>query len=294
MPINPDAVGATSSPKPIRWTSTSSLLYALSVGAGVNDPTGFELEFTTENSADVVQKALPTMCVVLGSGFEPSEGDGEGDATSPLARLGTFDWTMLVHGEQRIELHQPLAVAGAGVSQSRIVAIHDKGKAAVVVLETEVVEPGSGDRLYTTSNSMFIRGEGGWGGDRGPSSSFTAPEREPDHVVSYPTRPDQALLYRLNGDRNPLHSDPSFATRAGFPKPILHGLCTYGFTGRALLHTLCASDPARVRSMAARFASPVFPGDTLDVRMWRDGDQVLFQTWVGDRLVVDAGVFEHS
>jgi len=292
VPINPQAVGATGSPSTFRWTSTTSLLYALSVGAGVSDPTGFELEFTTENSSGVTQKALPTMCVVLGSGFEATDREERG--TSPLAELGPFDLAMLVHGEQRIEMHKPLPVAGAAVSRSRIAAIYDKGKAAVVVLETDVTEQDTGDRLYSTSNSMFIRGEGGWGGDRGPSSSFTAPERDPDHVVSYPTRPDQALLYRLNGDRNPLHSDPSFATLAGFPTPILHGLCTYGFTGRALLHTLCGSDPDRVRSMAARFASPVFPGDTLDVKMWRDGDRALFQTWVGDRLVVDAGVFEHA
>jgi acyl dehydratase len=292
VPINPHAVGATGSPSTFHWTSTTSLLYALSVGAGVSDPTGFELEFTTENSSGVTQKALPTMGVVLGSGFEATDGEERG--TSPLAELGSFDLAMLVHGEQRIELHKPLPVSGAAVSRSRIAAIHDKGKAAVVVLETEVTEQDTGDRLYSTSNSMFIRGEGGWGGDRGPSSSFAAPERDPDHVVSYPTRPDQALLYRLNGDRNPLHSDPSFATLAGFPTPILHGLCTYGFTGRALLHTLCGSDPDRVRSMAARFASPVFPGDTLDVKMWRDGDRALFQTWVGDRLVVDAGVFEHA
>jgi acyl dehydratase len=292
VPINPHAVGATGSPSTFHWTSTTSLLYALSVGAGVSDPTGFELEFTTENSSGVPQKALPTMCVVLGSGFEATDGGERG--TSPLAELGSFDLAMLVHGEQRIELHKPLPVAGSAVSTSRIAAIHDKGKAAVVVLETEVTEQGTGDRLYSTSNSMFIRGEGGWGGDRGPSSTFTAPDRDPDHVVSSPTRPDQALLYRLNGDRNPLHSDPSFATLAGFPKPILHGLCTYGFTGRALLHTLCGSDPDRVRSMAARFASPVFPGETLDVKMWRDGDRALFQTWVGDRLVVDAGIFEHA
>jgi acyl dehydratase len=290
VPINPDAVGATGSPSTFHWTSTTSLLYALSVGAGVSDPTGFELEFTTENSSGITQKALPTMCVVLGSS---SEATGE-RGTSPLAELGSFDLAMLVHGEQRIELHKPLPVAGAAVSRSRIAAIHDKGKAAVVVLETEVTEQHTGDPLYSTSNPMFIRGEGGWGGDRGPSSSFTPPERDPDHVVSYPTRTDQALLYRLNGDRNPLHSDPTFATLAGFPTPILHGLCTYGFTGRALLHTLCRSDPDRVRSMAARFASPVFPGDTLDVTMWRDGDRALFQTWVGDRLVVDAGVFEHA
>ncbi|HEX7094430.1 MAG TPA: MaoC/PaaZ C-terminal domain-containing protein [Acidimicrobiales bacterium] len=287
MPINPDAVGATSAPTDISWDSDVSLLYALSVGAGATDPTGFELEFTTENSTGITQKALPTMCVVLGMRSQsPRSGDD-----SPLAKLGSFNPAMLVHGEQGFTLHRPLPVAGVGVSQTRITGIYDKGKAAVVVLESNVTDKETGEPLFTTTSSMFIRGEGGWGGDRGPSASFSVPDRAPDHVVTYATRPDQALLYRLNGDRNPLHSDPQFAALAGFPKPILHGLCTYGFTGRALLHAVCGSDPDRVRSMKGRFASPVMPGDTLDVKIWVDGDRALFQTFVGDRVVIDGGEF---
>ena len=141
--------------------------------------------------------------------------------------------------------------------------------------------------------SAFIRGEGGWGGDRGPSGPRNVPpERDPDHVVSYATRTDQALLYRLNGDRNPLHSDPKFAARAGFPKPILHGLCTYGFTGRALLQTLCGSDPSRFKSMDARFTSSVYPGDELTISMWVTGDgEAVFQTRrPGDAVVIDNGL----
>jgi acyl dehydratase len=279
MPLNPDAVGTTTEPSEATWTSKDSLLYALGVGAGAIDPTGFELEFTTENSDGITQKALPTMPVVIG---------GTGGA-GPMNAIGTFDWAMLVHGEQGITLHQPVPVAGTAMVTGKVAAMYDKGKAAVVVLESEAREPG-GDLLWTTTMSAFIRGEGGWGGDRGPSGPRNVPpDRAPDEVVSYTTRTDQALLYRLNGDRNPLHSDPTFAARAGFPKPILHGLCTYGFTGRALLHAVCGSDPARFKSIEGRFSHPVIPGDTLDVKIWVDGNEAIFQTWVGDNVVIDSG-----
>jgi len=138
--------------------------------------------------------------------------------------------------------------------------------------------------------SAFIRGEGGWGGDRGPSGPRNAPpERAPDHVVSYPTRGDQALLYRLNGDRNPLHADPWFAKMGGFDTPILHGLCTYGFTGRALLSAVCDNDTTRFKSMEGRFASPVLPGQQLDVSIWVDDAHAFFVTKVGDTVVLDSG-----
>jgi len=283
MPLNPEAVGMVTEPSEAKWTSKDSLLYALGVGAGATDPTRFELEFTTENSDGIEQKALPTMPVVLGGG-----------GAGPMDKIGTFDWAMLVHGEQGITLHKPVPVAGTAMVQGKIAAMYDKGKAAVVVMESEAREPG-GDLLWTTTMSAFIRGEGGWGGDRGPSGPRNVPpDRAPDTVVSYTTRTDQALLYRLNGDRNPLHSDPTFAARAGFPKPILHGLCTYGFTGRALLHGVCGSDPARFKSIEGRFSHPVMPGDTLDVRIWVDGNEAIFQTVAGENTVIDSGklVFE--
>jgi acyl dehydratase len=138
-------------------------------------------------------------------------------------------------------------------------------------------------------SSMFIRGEGGWGGERGPSGGVEFPDRAPDHVVTYATRPDQALLYRLNGDRNPLHSDPQFSALGGFDKPILHGLCTYGFTARGLLHTVCDSDPDAFGGMESRFASPVLPGETLDIHVWTTDDGALFRTFVGERCVIDGG-----
>lgn len=281
MPINPDAVGAEGEEAEFSWTSTDSLLYALGVGAGMIDPTGFELEFTTENSQGITQRALPTQVVVLG----PGGGMGPD--------FGSFDLAALVHGEQAIELHRPLPVEGTAKSKSRVAGIYDKGKAALVVLESLVTDL-DGNPMWTTRTSLFIRGEGGWGGDRGPSGPRNVPpDREPDQVVSYQTRPDQALLYRLNGDRNPLHSDPTFAQAAGFPKPILHGLCTYGFTGRALLHAVCGSDPDRFKAMEGRFSTPVMPGDQLDVHIWDEGDHAIFQTKVGDSVVIDSGRLDH-
>ena len=278
MPINPDAVGATSEPTERSWTPTDCLLYAVGVGAGSLDPTGFELEFTTENSDGIEQRVLPTFAVIAGQGG------------APLSRIGSFDRAMLVHGEQAIELHGPIPVEGTVRTTSTIAGIYDKGSGAVVVIESASVDARSAEPRFTTRTSMFIRGEGGFGGDRGPSGPRNVPpDREPDHVVTYTTRPDQALLYRLSGDRNPLHSDPTFAKRGGFDRPILHGLCTYGFTGRALLHTLCGSDPARFLAMEGRFSRPVLPGDTLVVSMWVDGQEAVFRTETqGGAVVLDS------
>ena len=279
MPINPDAAGSVGSPAEFSWTSKDSLLYAMGVGAGVSDPTGFELEFTTENSNDVTQRALPTQVVVMGGGSTPGFGD--------------FNPVHLLHAEQAITLHQPVPAAGTAVATGRVGPIYDKGKAALVYLETDVADV-DGNPIWNTRSGLFIGGEGGWGGDRGPATEWHLPDRDADHVVAYPTRPDQALLYRLNGDRNPLHSDPTFAAAAGFDKPILHGLCTYGFTGRALLHALCDSDPARFGSMGGRFKSPVVPGETLEIHAWEEDGQVMFQTRVGDRVVFDNGVMTRT
>jgi len=276
MPINPDAAGSVGEPTEISWTSKQSLLYALGVGAGVSDPTGFELEFTTENSDGVSQRALPTMGVVIGGGRTPE--------------FGSFNPVFLLHAEQEITCHREIPAEGNATATGKVGAIYDKGKAALVYLETEVV--GDDDQpLWSTRAGLFLGGEGGWGGDRGPSNDWAAPDRDPDHVISTATRADQALLYRLSGDRNPLHSDPAFAAAAGFDQPILHGLCTYGFTGRALLHATCGSDPARFGSMGGRFKSPVVPGEVLEIHAWEvDEETVLFQTRVGDRVVFDAGV----
>jgi acyl dehydratase len=275
MPLNPEAVGTATGPTEISWTSKDSLLCAVGVGAGTG-----ELAFTTENTNGVQQRAFPTMPVILGWGR------GE----SPMAKIGTFNPALLVHGQQAVTLHRELPVDGKAQATSRIAAMYDKGKAAVVVTETEASD--ADGPLFTTRSSAFIRGEGGWGGDRGPSGPVNVPpDRAPDHQVTYQTSPDQALVYRLSGDRNPLHSDPSFAAMGGFDRPILHGLCSYGFTGRALLHTLADGDPSRFHHIEARFASPVIPGEALTISMWRmeDGASV-FVTSVGDRAVIDQGL----
>jgi acyl dehydratase len=164
-----------------------------------------------------------------------------------------------------------------------------------VTTENVVTDAESGTRLVTSRGSTFIRGEGGFGGERSPSEPWEPPARAPDHEVRYRTRPDQALHYRLTGDRNPLHSDPAFAARGGFARPILHGLCTYGFTGRALLHALCDGDPDRFAAMSGRFSRPVLPGDELVVSIWRtagddSGNAALFRTATGDgTVVIDRG-----
>ena len=162
----------------------------------------------------------------------------------------------------------------------------------LVEFESTSTLKATGKPLLKTRTMLFCRGEGGWGGDRGPTDKLAFPDRAADHQVTYATRADQALTYRLSGDRNPLHSDPSFSAMGGFPTPILHGLCTWGFTGRALLHTLCDSDPGRFKSMNSRFSKPVIPGDELTVSMWVDGDTALFRTHNQDGdVVIDQGKF---
>jgi acyl dehydratase len=284
MPMNLDAVGAVSQPGKNSWTSKDALLYALGVGAGQTDPTGFELEFTTENSQNIEQRVLPTMPVIIAMGGGPG-----------LPSWGDFDFRMLLHGEQGVTVFGPIPPDGEIESVTKIVGMYDKGKAAVVRLETESKYADSGEPAFTTRFAAFIRGEGGFGENRGPEipDPPKMPETAPDHEVTYATRADQALLYRLNGDRNPLHSDPTIAKFAGFDKPILHGLCTYGFTGRALLHELCGSDVAKFKSMDVRFSKPVMPGDTLTVKMWDTGKgEAIFQTVNQDGVVViDGGRF---
>jgi acyl dehydratase len=292
MGLNPDAVGSTSEPSERSWDHRDALLYALGVGAGALDPTGFELDLTTENSVGVTQRVLPTFTTIVGQ------------AGGARASIGDFDPAMLVHGEQAIRLHGEIPTAGTVSIVTKVAGMYDKGSAGLVVLESESRHADSGELAFTNRSTLFIRGAGGFGGPRNPEgdeeSALAAeplPTREPDEVVSYATRADQALLYRLSGDRNPLHSDPTFAKRAGFDRPILHGLCTYGFTGRALLHTVCGSDPARFGAMRARFSKPTMPGDTLTISVWDIGDDAKgayrfrTETQRGE-TVIDAGLFQ--
>jgi acyl dehydratase len=277
--IDRHAVGARSNPVERSWTPHDCMLYALAVGAGHDPLDG--LEFTTENTGGTDLRVLPTMAVVLA----PIQSD-------VFSRAGRFDRTKLVHAGHSLAIHTTIPTAGSLRSATEIVGVFDKGSGAVIETRSTATSLESNEPLFEIGSTAFIRGAGGFGGDRGPSVPTNhPPDRGPDHVVTYATRPDQALLYRLTGDRNPMHSDPSFAARAGFDRPILHGLCTYGFTGRALLQALCAGEPSRFRGMEARFTSPVMPGEPLTVRMWIvAAGEAIFTTVVGDgRAALTAG-----
>ncbi len=294
MGLDHSVVGVPSEPQLRSWDSKDALLYAVGVGAGLGDPLT-ELEFTTENCEGIGQRVLPTYGVLI--------------AQARGARsLGDVNFAMLVHAEQSVELHRPLPVAGTVRTVSTVTGIYDKGSGALVVSENVAADVETGEPLVTTRSGVFIRGEGGFGGSRGPDEPpWQRPDRAPDHTVVMATRPEQALIYRLSGDRNPLHVDPKFAARGGFSQPILHGLCTYGVTGRALLHALCDGDPARFTSMYGRFTRPVLPGEPLTVSIWLDGDTgsarsqaaqsqvALFQTAKADgTVVIDRGRFAAS
>jgi acyl dehydratase len=281
MPLNHSLVGVPGEPQERSWTSTDALLYAIGVGAGLGDPLQ-ELQFTTENTAGVQQQVLPTFGVLLAQ-------------ARASGNLGDFDRAMLVHAEQSIELHKPLPVQGTLRSTAVVTGIYDKGSGALVETENHAVDAATGEPMVTSRGSTFIRGEGGFGGDRGTAQPWELPDRTADRTVTQQTRPEQALLYRLSGDRNPLHCDPAFAARGGFSRPILHGLCTYGITGRVLLHELCDSDPARFRSMSGRFSRPVLPGEALVVSIWTgENGTAQFQTAKQDgTVVIDRGVVEY-
>jgi acyl dehydratase len=284
MALNPEAVGATGDVRTISWGSKDALLYAVGIGAGQAD-----LPFTTENTKDTPQVVFPTFAVVAGSGTASP-------GASAMSQIGSFNFALLVHGSQAITLHRPIPVEAQATTQDRVVAMYDKGKAAVVVMENEVKSV-DGEPLWSTRSSVFIRGEGGWGGERGPSGAQNEPPADTpaDHEITLQTSPDQAFVYRLSGDRNPLHTDPSFAAIGGFDRPILHGLCSYGFTGRALLAALADNDVTRFHHIEGRFSSPVMPGDALTVRVWRTGDgTAVFTTSVGDRVVIDQGLARFS
>jgi acyl dehydratase len=278
MGLDHSLVGVPSEPHLRSWDSKDALLYAVGVGAGLGDPLQ-ELEFTTENCEGIEQQVLPTYAVLI--------------AQAPMSgSLGDFDRAMLVHAEQHFELHRPLPVAGTVRTTSTVTGIYDKGSGALVVTENVAVDAATGEPLVTSRSGVFIRGQGGFGGPRSTDPPWSLPDRAPAHQVVRETRPEQALLYRLSGDRNPLHVDPKFAARGGFSQPILHGLCTYGVTGRALLRVLCDGDPARFRSMSGRFTRPVLPGEPLTISIWREegSDTALFQTARADgEVVIDRG-----
>ncbi len=255
MPIDLSVVGKRLEPIRYTYTEKDVMLYALGVGAGIED-----LQFTYERDL----KVLPTFGVI--AAFPALFSLGSALQVNPM---------MVLHGEQRIELYGPIPTRGTLTTTPAVRAIYDKVKGALVIVEAETVD-GGGKLLFKNTFGTFARGEGGFGGERGPSGARNVPpDRQPDAVVEMPTLPQQALIYRLSGDMNPLHADPDFATMGGFDRPILHGLCTFGHVGRAVLRSFCNNDPARFKALEVRFAGVVFPGEIIVTEIWKSSPGAL-------------------
>lgn len=276
----PDILQQRTPARTFTYRDKDVMLYALGVGMGADPMDEKELPFVYEKALRVV----PTAATVLAAGARPVEG-----APAPQMpegwRPSQINFLMVVHGEQKVELHKPLPSAGTFTVEGRTVGVWDKGKdKGAVIVNESVWTDEKGEKVATLTGSTFARGDGGFGGpSEGQPEPHVVPTRKPDLSVDISTRPDQALLYRLNGDRNPLHSDPESARRSGFPRPILHGLCTYGITCRAVLQAITDFDPEQIYSHQARFSAPVFPGDTITVDLWRDGKDISFEARVKDR-----------
>jgi len=284
MPIfYPDILDQKTEPRTFTYGDKDVMLYALGVGMGADPMDENELPFVYEKSP----KVIPTAATVLASASgRPARGAGQVEQ-KPGHRPSQINFLMVVHGEQKVELHKPLPAFGTFTAQGRTVGAYDKGKekGAVIINETVWTDE-AGEKVATLTGSTFARGDGGFGGPtEGAPEPHQVPGRKADLTVDITTRPDQALLYRLNGDRNPLHSDPDIARRAGFPRPILHGLCTYGITCRAVLQAITGYDPDQILSHEARFSAPVFPGDTVSVDLWTDGKVISFEARVKAREV---------
>ena len=248
------------------------ILYALGVGAGVPCTDPSELEYTYEKNL----KVLPSFTTVANSGASG------GIFSVPGLE---FNRALMLHGEQEVEIHKPLPPETKLRGQTKIADIYDKGKAALLLLETAVSDE-QGDPLYTNRMSLFLRGEGGFGGPKGPDVANAKPERAPDGVVESTTLPQQALLYRLNGDKNPLHCDPDFAAKGGFDKPIIHGLCSYGIVCKAIVDGVLGGDPTKVAKYSARFRGVAWPGETYLTSYWKEGDTILVEAKSKERDAV--------
>lgn len=277
MPIDPAvAIGAELPTQQFAWETSDVQLYHLALGAGGRPTEVAELKYLL----DLQPQVLPTFATVAAT-FHAT------DAPKVSYPGVEIDLAKVVHGSQEVTVHRPLPSSGKASSTTRISDVWDKGKAAVIVSESSTIDD-EGNALWTARSSIFARGEGGFGGERGPSESVALPDREPDFDVSTPTLPQQALLYRMCGDRNPLHSDPDFATGAGFPAPILHGLCTYGIVCKAAVDAALDGDASLVAGFKAKFAGVVYPGETLRTRIWHDDNRLLIAASVVERDDVPA------
>jgi len=272
MPIDPkQAAGGKLPETESSWAHDDVILYHLGIGAGMEKPVDpQELEYTYEKNL----KVLPSFAVV--------------PVFSSLMNMGAvpgikINFALVLHGEQAIQIHKPIPVMADVVSEGRVAGLYDKGKAALIVLEVETREKSTGDKLFTNQFSVFARGEGGFGGDSGPKAGNQPPERKPDVVTESRTLPQQALIYRLSGDKNPLHADPEFAKMGGFDTPILHGLCSYGMVCKAAVDELLDGAVEKVAGYAARFAGVVLPGETIITSMWKEADKILISAKTKER-----------
>lgn len=275
MPLNADKLLSLQIPEVEHtYGPRDCILYALGLGLGQNPLDRDELAFVYEKNL----KVLPTFAVMMGYAAYWLR----------LPEIGVT-WEKVVHGEHAMRLHAPLAPQGTVVGRTRILDVIDKGegKGALIYSQREIVDKASGRLLVTLNQTTFCRGDGGFGGPkRETPAPHALPSRVPDGVVDFATRPEMALIYRLSGDINALHVDPDFANAAGFSRPILHGLATFGVAGHALLRDVCGYEPARLTAMAGRFSAPVYPGETIRTEFWRDGNVVSFRARVKDRDVV--------
>lgn len=262
----PEILDVSISDVPVPWTDRETMLYALSVGAGADPLDRQDLPLVWEKNL----KALPTLGTVIAS-------------MRLLREHLELDFAKALAAEHAIVLHRPMPPQCAtAVADCRVAAVWDKGadKGAIVAIENTLKSAPGGEVIATNITTLYARGDGGCGAPRdGQPQSHVIPARAPDLVVEAPTQPNQPLFYRLNGDRHPLHVDPDFVQGVGFPRPIMHGLCSFGMTCRLAMRAFADNDPGRIASHQARFSGPFFPGDTLVLHMWRDGDVVSFEAY---------------
>ena len=266
MPIDVKAaLSAAPTVREVSWTERDVILYHLGLGAGTASLDPAELGWVYEKDLRV----LPTFAMVAGQGVSAGAVKPAGMNLPGI----DIDLRKILHGGQSLTLHAPIPASGTATVSSRVADVWDKGKAAVIVLEQTAADA-DGNPLWTSAMQIWARGEGGFGGDAGPEVPAAAPDHAPDKVLVSPTSTQQALVYRLSGDLNPLHADPAFAKMAGFDQPILHGLASYGVVCKAVVDGLLDGDPSRVQSFSVRFAGSLYPGETIDTAVWRDGDRL--------------------
>jgi acyl dehydratase len=271
MPIDPSkALGADLGESEYHWDADDVILYHLGLGAGVPATDPGELEYTYEKNL----KVLPSFATIPALQALDAIVDVEGLE---------FDSNLLLHGEQDVILHRPIPQTLTARSSARISELWDKGKSALCVVEVDTRDDAGGEPVFTNRISLFLRGAGGFGGDPGPKASGGPPDRAPDGVIERTLMPQQALLYRLSGDNNPVHADPKIAAMAGFDRPIIHGLCSYGLALKAIVDELLGGDVTRVARWSTRFAGVGYPGDTYAISHWAEGDRIHVQVTARNR-----------